>query len=180
MKFWKVIITLIGIMRVLLVFLIFSRPYLAVVLSLFFDAFDSWIAYKAGFSWREYTRYDKLLDYWWYIFILIFSRSEPIFGVMVILFVIRSIGQLITVVTGNDHYLFWFPNIFENYFLVYLIIKMFAPEFLTFFTGTGILIPLAISFVFKMPQEYVLHRNRNGWFYSKNAWPRSIKELIRK
>ncbi len=164
-----------GIVRFSVVALLFINPYLAMLISLIFDDIDSGVAYMAGYSWKKYTRYDKLQDFWWYIFILIYSIRTPILGVMLVLFIIRSIGQLLTIVSIRHEFLFWFPNIFENYFLLYLLTNLLAPGYLHYFSGSGIILPLVIAVATKMPQEYLLHRR--GWFYDPSKWPRSITSL---
>ncbi len=176
MKFWKTILIIVGTVRFLIAGVLFINPFLAELGALLFDWFDSGVAYLAGISWKAYTRYDKLLDYWWYIFILIYSIGKPIFAVVLMLFAIRSVGQILTIVTSKHEYLFWFPNVLEHYFILYLLVTYFAPQYLIYFSGPGVVIPLTIAFITKMPQEYILHRR--GWFYSSNKWPKSITDLL--
>ncbi len=175
MKVWKRILIFLGIARFLTVAILFINPYLAEALSLLFDDIDGSSAYKAGLSWKGYMRYDKTLDYWWYIFILIYSVGKPIFVVMLILFLIRSVGQIATVITTKHELLFWFPNVFEHYFILYLLASLLAPQYLHYFSGAEIVLPLAIAFITKIPQEYLQHQK--GWFYDPDKWPRSIKTL---
>lgn len=174
--FWKKILYVIGALRIASVFLIFKYPLYAIIISLILDDLDAGVAYKAGISWTKYTRYDKLLDYWWYIFVLIFCRSEPIFGVMLVLFVLRSVGQILVILTAKHEYLFWFPNIFEHYFILYILVKVFFPSYLHFFVGVGVFVPLLIATATKIPQEYILHRK--GWFYSAKTWAKSVTQVF--
>lgn len=178
MKFWKRVLILIGSIRALTVIILFINPHFSEALTLLCDGIDSMIAYKAGMSWAKYTRYDKALDYWWYIFVLIYCIHTPIFAVMLVLFVIRSVGQIATLVSSKHELLFWFPNVFENYFIIYLLVTLFTPGYVTYFSGWAIAIPLFIAFITKMPQEYMLHRK--GWFYDPNKWAKSITSTIKR
>lgn len=174
---WRKLLFIVGVSRVLLVFLIFKYPLLALILSYVLDDIDSMITYKSGLSWEFYTRYDKLLDYWWYIFVLFFAWNSIAFNVLLILFVIRTIGQVIVLFTTKHEPLLWFPNIFEHYFILYLLSKLFWPQYLTYFVGFNVIIPLFIATITKMPQEYLLHRK--GWFYNSRTWSKSITDLSR-
>lgn len=175
MKPWKTVLVFVASLRVAVVGLLFIQPHIAEVLTLLLDGFDSGVAYKAGYSWRKYTKYDKALDYWWYIFVLLFCFNTPIFNVMLVLFAIRSVGQILTILTAKHELLFWFPNIFEHYFILYLLAVLF-PKYLVYFSGWLIIIPLFIATITKMPQEYILHRK--GWFYNSKDWSRSITSLL--
>lgn len=177
-KFWNYFLYFIGISRVLSVFVVFVSPFLSVVVSHILDAFDSIFAYKAKYTWKQYTKYDKYLDYWWYIFILIYSVNKPIWQVILVLFILRSIGQILVFFTTKHEYLFWFPNILEHYFVLYVLALTFSPTYLYYFEGNYIYWPLAIAIITKMPQEYILHVR--GWFYESNSWPRSIVTIFKK
>lgn len=177
-RFWKNTLSIVGISRFLTVFTVFSSPLLAIILAHLLDAFDSIFAYKANYTWKKYTRYDKLLDYWWYIFILIYSFGKPIWQIVLILFLIRSVGQILVLITSKHEYLFWFPNILEHYFVLYVLALAIFPQFLYYFEGSQIIWPLLIATITKMPQEYILHVK--GWFYESNSWPKSIITIFNK
>ena len=77
--FWELI-------RLLVPFLIFSNPLLASVLAVFFDEPDYILFYKAGYRWKIYNFVDKMMDYWWYIFITFYSLHLPIVSTILVLF----------------------------------------------------------------------------------------------
>lgn len=171
MLIWRLFAGAIWLARLVSVVVLFVNPLLAIALSLVLDVVDSFFAYEAGYTWPEYTRLDKLFDLWWYVAILIYARHLTIFPVLSVLFLFRLIGQLIAIVTRSPNILFWFPNVFENYFFIYVLVLVFLPGYLPIFSGIGLL-PLLIALVTKLPQEYWAHKK--GVFYSPTSWPKTF------
>ncbi len=156
MFIWRAILIIVGVLRFVIPFFIFSNPILVTSVSFLLDTIDSEISYRSGMSWRIYLMYDKSLDYWWYIFILIFSIHLPIFPIILILFVIRSIGHFLVLLTGNEKYFVYFPNVLEIYFIFYLISSVFRP-LSVLFVGANQIIPLLITTIVVIPREYAVH-----------------------
>jgi len=174
---WKRLLYLIGFARIFLVFFIFKWPLPVAIAELFLDNIDSGVAYKSGMRWPSYTRYDKSIDLWWYLFILIFSFNKIIFPMILVLFIVRFVGQVLTLITRDERYLFWFPNILENYFILYLVVITFSPNLIYYFSGNFIIFPLLLSFISKMPQEYILHMNSPLYGGGKN-WSKAMKQAL--
>ena len=76
---------------------------------------------------------------------------------MVALFALRTIGQALFFLTGNEIVFFLFPNFLEPLFLIYATILFFkraaAPAF---FARHAILI-WAVVIVYKLQDEYATH-----------------------
>ncbi|OGK23417.1 hypothetical protein A3A46_03150 [Candidatus Roizmanbacteria bacterium RIFCSPLOWO2_01_FULL_37_13] len=121
-KKYKILLFLNEFLRLLAPFLIFFNPLMTSVLSLIFDEADFYLFYKSGYKWIYYHIIDKLLDYWWYIFILIYSLDKPIKFFVIILFIYRSLGQFLSIISRNEKLLLLFPNILERYFNIYILL----------------------------------------------------------
>jgi hypothetical protein len=78
-----------------------------------------------------------------------------ILPVIFVLFFIRTIGQIISLISGNERYLIFLQNILEVYFAAYLVTLLF-PTFSIFFYKNQLLI-LLLSGLFSLTQEYRIH-----------------------
>ena len=72
------------------------------------------------------------------------------------LFLYRVAGVLLFEATGIRRWLFVFPNLFENWFLFYLVRSRFFPS-VRLDSWSRIAIALALLYLPKLGQEYVLH-----------------------
>ncbi len=171
MNFWLFGLEIIGILRFICVLFLGLYPIPAYLFCSFLDIIDGQVAYEADLSWRQYSTYDKLLDYWLYVGIILYSYRLEIFPIILILFVIRSIGQIIFLVTNKDKYLFWFPNILERFFVLYLIV------------GGHEIILLIIAVLITIPHEYIFHIRSSHhagrtWSPAVKSEGRFIKKII--
>ncbi len=153
---WKLAIFLVGISRFIVPFNIFSHPILSSIASLFLDHIDCYLSFRAGFSWKQYHLYDKIMDYWWYIFILLFSWNIEIRFVIVLLFTYRTLGQVISIMTSNEKVLLFFPNALEKYFIFYLFTFVY-PQLRNIFHGYQLIFPLLGSLAVGFYVEYLVH-----------------------
>ena len=174
-KIWKILYWSITLARIAVVGLLFLNPLIAVVVSMFLDTVDAPAVFKVKHKWSFYTRYDKALDLWWYIFIVIYCRNLFIYPVILALFIFRAIGQVPAIFTTRHKILFWFPNVLENFFVLYLLVVYFWPQYLFYFVGWNVIIPIGIAFLSKIPQEFILHR-----FCPDNDWHPVIRKLYLK
>ncbi|MBT6401202.1 hypothetical protein HN803_05660 [candidate division WWE3 bacterium] len=168
---WKILIWIVAIARALFPFIIFKFPFLAIFLNLFLDAPDGFISYKSGWKWKRYHVYDKIADWWWYLFIVFYSSSLPIFPIILTLFVIRSIGQFYSAYTKNEKMLLYTPNIMEYYFVFYLISTKLAGltvEMLSPFN----LILLLVAVIVSISQEYRIHVKKS--YFANSVFGLSI------
>jgi len=128
---WKVFINIWFSLRFLLPLYVFINPLVGTAISLFMDVPDGYFSFRAKMRWEWYHKWDKLADYWWYILIVTYSyvNNLPILKALLILFVLRSVGQFIILKKKESWMLIFFPNILENYFVAYLLIPKFLPAF---------------------------------------------------
>jgi len=147
-KIIKIILTVVLLLRFFLPFLIFSKPLLALFLSLILDSIDGQLFYFLKFRWDQYNTVDKLLDFWWYLFIVFFFWGKTTFPIAVILFTYRSIGQFYGILAKREEVYLFFPNILEWFFFATLI-----------FSKAPIILLLAISILWSLFVEWLIHKS---------------------
>ena len=109
--------------------LMIYSPFEGLILSMVLDSIDQYFFAWGNISKEYYHLWDKPIDFIGYPVILYLSFFTPIFPVMLILFIYRSLGHLIYAFKKNTKIFILFPNIFEYYFLAYLIIERFKLDF---------------------------------------------------
>lgn len=159
------------ILRLILGPVIFISVWLASLFTFLLDWVDGEFFKRAGYPRRQYSFYDKLLDYYWYIFILIyiFLANVPSKNVFLILFLFRSLGQMLFVLTKKEFYFIFFPNIFEIFFYFYLLTLVF-PGLKPLMFFPKIIYPLTVILFGVLIREYILHikkMNLSGLFTGK-------------
>jgi hypothetical protein len=109
----------------------------------------------------NYQFLDKLLDLFYlsleayvaYNWKNLFARK-----VAIILFLYRLAGIAIFEITHVEAILVFFPNVFEYFYLVYLLsLKVVKKEF--FFKPAALIVTVVILTLAKIPHEYLLHIN---------------------
>ncbi|MFC1647219.1 hypothetical protein ACFL1A_02960 [Patescibacteria group bacterium] len=153
---WSALLYTVAISRVLAPFTVFLYPVFSAFINIFLDAIDGYIAFRAGWKHERYHKYDKILDYWWYIFIVIYAADLEIFPVIFILFVFRTVGQIASIVTTSYKVLFLFPNILETFFDLFIIASLY-PNLMYWFTDLNQVIPLFLSTFLSIAREFILH-----------------------
>ena len=115
---------------------------------------------QVGFG-DYYQRFDKWLDLYYLSFeaIVCLSWSNHLArNAAVALFLFRLIGIGAFEITGEEFrkLIFFFPNLFENFFLYYIVCERFLPRLIPTKINTLIGV-LVILYIPKLAQEYVLH-----------------------
>jgi hypothetical protein len=134
------------------------------------DILAKLIGETGGFG-SIYQNMDKSLDIYYLSFEVIVSWrwSNPLLrNTSVFLFVYRVIGFVLFESTVARIMFFIFPNLFENFFLYYVITNKFAPRRLVS-TPKGLAIVLVLLYIPKLGQEYLLHFTEAkpwSWFKS--------------
>ena len=165
---------------------IFRWPLLGGLIALILDANDQNIlsAFGVGngslgrlFLFR-YEEIDKFLDMYYLSFEFIVSlrwKDSLAKTTSKILFIFRAIGFVLFEITGLRYVIFIFPNIFENFFIIYLFIKKFFANFRL--TPKTLYIIMATAVVPKLIQEYMLHISQDLILYEDfKLW---IMDLLR-
>lgn len=153
--------------RLLLPVTVFIHPVLAILLSQFFDGIDGQIFFNHGHKWKDYNRLDKVLDYWWYIFIVVYSvlHLPAVFPVLLALFLYRTVGQIIGTTFNTDKAYIFFPNIFEWLFVYTIFLQSF---------DLSLWVTLALSTITALFVEWSIHHSEIH-FASKYIFKKEIK-----
>lgn len=153
---------IVAILRIFTPALIFVYPTLAAILNIIvLDGVDGLAFSNAGLSHKSYITYDKLIDFWWYGFIVLFFWTKPLFTIFFLLFLFRSFGHWISIITRKEIWLFYFPAIIEIYFIGFLIALNF-PQLKFFYQGGFIYYSLAFATIIALVREYVIHITRKS------------------
>ena len=149
---------LIVVLRVLLPLTILRWPLAGGIVALLADALDIVLAslVDLGGLW-QYHNLDKFLDtYYLGLEAIVAQRWTALpRWTATLLFAYRLTGVVLFEVTNIRLFLFFFPALFENFFLFYAALLRFFPEY--DLTPRRLGYWLAILLVPKMVQEYVLH-----------------------
>ncbi len=154
----KFLYYLIVALRILVAPLVFIWPLLSVILSFFLDVVDIEFASRRVLTLSKYERYDKALDTWWYINVMIFAWFQmPNYRyILLILFVFRTIGEVIFFIKNDRWIFFLFPNFFENiFFLIFFSIYFKPLHFLL--SEKYIYFSLSVVIIAKIFQEWWVH-----------------------
>lgn len=156
--------------------LIFLSPVVVTVINLILDGFDGEMFKRSGYARPQYSIYDKLLDYWWYVWILIYIliTDAPAKYLFIFLFGYRTIGQVLFLAYNKGIILFVFPNIYELIFFYYLIAKIIHQE-QTFMSGSNLIIATIVLSTIAFAREIIIHlkkMNFSGVYLGKTTyWP---------
>ncbi len=158
-------------LRLVVPLVILRRPLLGGVLAMLLDGADVIIVefFGPGGMGRHYHSLDKVLDLYYLgleAFVSLRWQERLARRTSVGLYLYRLVGVLLFEVTDIRWLLFAFPNLFENWFLFYLIRCRFFPK-LRLDTWRRIAVTLGLLYVPKLGQEYLLHVAETqswGWF----------------
>ena len=89
------------------------------------DSVDGDLLIPAGLDVGVYQNLDKAADWIGYLFIFIWGWKRPIRREIAATFALRTIGQALFFATHNEMMLFYFPNLLEPLFLVYVTMARF-------------------------------------------------------
>lgn len=97
-------------------------PFPAVWANYVLDVVDGDILMQFGMSEFTYQTIDKVADYFSYIFMLILGLRWRIKRTIVILFVYRTVGQVLFFLTRNEMAFFYFQNLLEPLVMIYVLL----------------------------------------------------------
>ncbi len=145
-------------LRIISAFLIFAAVIPTSIIQFILDWIDGEFYKRAGFHKHTYQVWDKVLDYYWYVFILLYlmTTKPPHFRLFIVLFVFRTIGQFLFFITRKQIYFFLFPNIFEILFFVF-VITLAIPSLGSLLNVPDIYPLFAVITVIVFIREYILH-----------------------
>lgn len=144
-------------LKYLLPLLLVPFPAIAGWANFILDSADGELLIPLGLSDPVYQQIDKSADYVTYIFMVVAAWRWPLRRVVIALFALRTVGQALFFITGNEIVFFLFPNFLEPLFLVYATILLLkradAPEF---FARHAIVIWVCIV-AYKLQDEFITH-----------------------
>src|SRR5262245_1466287 len=158
-------------LRLAVPLLILRWPLTGGILALVFDALDVVIVdlFGPGGMGPHYQLLDRYLDLYYLsleaLVWLSWTEAVPR-RASIALYLYRLVGVIAFGLTGLRPLLFFFPNLFENWFLFYLLRCRFFPR-LRLDPCPRVLTALAILYIPKFIQEYILHVRQLqpwGWF----------------
>ena len=115
---------------------------------------------KVGFG-SNYQHFDKWLDMYYLAIegvICLTWNNKLARNAAIFLFLFRLVGITMFELTGAESrkLIFFFPNLFENFFIYYIICERFWPNLIPKKLSSLILI-LVLLYIPKFFQEYILH-----------------------
>lgn len=148
------------VLRLLVPLTIFRYPFLGGLASIWLDGID-WSVNLFGMAnlHANYVLLDKILDlYYLSIEAYVIFRWRRIFAKKtgLWLFAVRALGIILFSITAKEYLLFFFPNIFENFFLFYYGVWTIIKREPNLSRGT-LLWSVIILAIPKLIQEYVMH-----------------------
>jgi hypothetical protein len=146
--------------RIVLPLLILINPLVGGGISIALDNLDWHTKYLFGINpIGDYQTIDKFLDLYYFSLLAVFAwkfKNHFMRNVIIGLFLFRVVGIVLFEVTQIRALLFFFPNIFENLFFLYYIIKSIATyEPKISYRMFGLLLLLVT--IPKMMHEYSIH-----------------------
>lgn len=172
-KLQKKALIILTTLRLIFPLVIFLNPVWGAIVMFFLDLIDYQILVGLYKIKRvTYELYDKLLDHYGYVLILIYlilnlNKTDIVLYFSIGYFLLRTIGEVIFSITKNEKMLLLFPNIFEFYFWLWL----YDPELIATF-GQNLKILGLFLLPIKIVHEYVVHFLE--WSPSK-MWTSKIK-----
>jgi hypothetical protein len=141
--------------------LILRFPLLGIILSSFADMYDwFFIDTTSPTKLAFYQKLDKGLDIYYQliIFYLVFKFKDTLVKrTAIFLFIFRYIGLFLFYTVGSRQFLFYFPNVFDNFVIAYLIFAWVTKKKVKVTSKRHIFWAVAIIAVPKLVHEYFQH-----------------------
>lgn len=149
------------IIRLLVPFLIFRFALIGILLSNLADLYDWKFTDHSTFEKLTfYQNWDKTMDmyYLFFIALIVLKFKDKIAkNTALFLFFYRIIGVILLYMTHNRSFLFFFPNIFENFVLFYLFYNFLTKKTILFKNTKIFIIVMSIISIPKLIHEYTQH-----------------------
>ena len=144
-------------LKYLLPLLLIPFPFLAGWGNFVLDSVDGDLLIPLGLADPTYQLIDKSADYVTYACMVAAAWRWPLRRAVIGLFALRTVGQLLFFITGNEFVFFLFPNFLEPLFLVYATILFFKrSEAPAFFSRHAVLIWVLVI-AYKLQDEFLTH-----------------------
>ncbi len=147
-------------LRLILPLLIFKYRIVGAIIAMIADALDVvTITFLNSGEFSSYHTTDKYLDMYYLSiegYVSLSWKNSLAKRTSIALFVWRVVGFILFELTHTRALLFFFPNLFENFFLFYIFNKRFAKKDWVS-SKKNLFIILIILLIPKLAQEYFLH-----------------------
>jgi len=158
-----------SLIRISAALLIFKWPLFGVLLSALLDGYDwDYLHTARNFNYDLYQAWDKAMDVTYLTVAIITARrwkDKTAKKIAVFFYFLRTSGVLLYFLFHIKPLLFFFPNIFENFFIWYLLFTHISRKHTISKSGIiwgFIILCIAIP---KIIHEYVMHiRNVQLWY----------------
>lgn len=150
-------------LRLLVPLTIFRWPLWGGLVSLIIDAADTNIVKPFGVEIPNYTLTDKYLDTYYLTIELVVSLfwfNKMAKNTSIFLYFWRLTGIIAFWFTKIEYLLFIFPNLFENFFIFYVLWRQIGKEtkeHIWLNSAKRLAVVLFILWILKIPQELILH-----------------------
>ena len=165
-----------AVIRLIVPIFILRFPLLGMLASIEADILDwNFIGVISGSVNTTYQYWDKAMDFYSYLFVVwIVLRWPDIWAKRIALglFAYRVLGMVLFWITDKPALLFFFPNIFENFVILCLIIFWLSKKKKLNFEVWQKVLMLSILIIPKMIQEYFQHflKHQPWEIYSIGSW----------
>lgn len=132
-------------------------PFAAGWANFVLDTVDGDILVPLGLHEPTYQLVDKAADWVTYVLMVVAAWRWRIWRVVLALFVLRSVGQALFFLTGDELMFFFFPNFLEPLFLVYATIRFFKQDRAHEFFQRHVVALTLLIVVYKMQDEWITH-----------------------
>ncbi len=162
--------------RLVAPFLILRFPFFGILLCTLIDMYDwKFVSINSEADFFVYQNWDKFMDLYYltFAFSVVFKFKDKLAkSIALYLFGYRLLGLSIYFVTSIKSMLFFFPNVFENFFIFYISYvhfskreKLLTSKNLTILILSSLIIP-------KLIHEYFMHYlNKQPWeIYDIGSW----------
>lgn len=145
--------------KFLLPLLFFWFPFPASWANFILDTTDGDVLMHFGLDYTTYQTWDKLADYVTYICMFLVGRRWKIGKTITLLFLLRTVGQIVFFITRWDMVFFFLPNFLEPLFMVYsFIVFKQKDDDKGFLWYRKHIVPLWIGIIaYKMWNEWNIH-----------------------
>ncbi|MDE2838652.1 MAG: hypothetical protein OXL97_14285 [Chloroflexota bacterium] len=144
-------------LKYLLPLAIIPFPFLAGWANFVLDTVDGDLLVPLGLLDGVYQRIDKSADYVTYVCMVAAAWRWPLRRAVIGLFALRTVGQVLFFITGNEVVFFLFPNFLEPLFLVYATVLVWKRSDAPAFYARHAVVIWALVIVYKLQDEYVTH-----------------------
>lgn len=135
------------------------------------DIIATAIGEEGGFG-DHYQVFDKWLDVYYLLFEVIVSLTWSNMlarNTSIGLFAFRVVGIIAFEATGIRKLIFFFPNLFENFYLYYVIVEKYFPRLVPRSIRQMIIV-LVLLYIPKFGQEWLLHfQQATPWNWLKET-----------